>query len=206
MTSKNPPGWHRGALTHSQQWWRKCQCLCSTTSSMCRTPNDIELGGVHTLPTRQVLSCPAPVCPNSSERFPAQSYMVPSICTAIVLFIPKRQLDQSRTPAHVWWENCHSPDRSDSVEDSELRKMRNLQCSLHHRSASERSAEQLLWEGGKAPIQWKVSKISLTSSKNSAALWQVLVPTSLRICLAWPTTTPTINKNCLRGGDRKSVV
>lgn len=89
MTSKNPPGWHRGALTHSQQWWRKCQCLCSTTSSMCRTPNDIELGGVHTLPTRQVLSCPAPVCPNSSERFPAQSYMVPSICTAHCALYPQ---------------------------------------------------------------------------------------------------------------------
>jgi len=44
------------------------------------------LGAVDTLPAIQALSSPAPLCPCLSPHFfkevPAQSYIVPSICTA----------------------------------------------------------------------------------------------------------------------------
>lgn len=96
---------------------------------MCIIPSDSGLGSVDTLPARQVMPWPALVCPAFFREIPAQSYMV----SCIVFFIPRRQLDLDRTPAHMWWEDCHSSDGNNCVEDSGWKNTRNLQGNLHHR-------------------------------------------------------------------------
>lgn len=105
-------------------------------------PSDSGLGGVDTLPARQVMPCPVLISPTFFTEVPAQSYMVSSI----VFFIPRRQLGLGRTPAHMWWEDCHSSDGKDGVEDSGWKNMRNLQGSLHPRLNPQIHWEQLLWE------------------------------------------------------------
>lgn len=95
---------------------------------MCIIPSDSGLGGVDTLPARQVVPCPALVCPTFFREDPAQSYVVSSI----VFFIPRRQLELGRTLAHVQRESCWGSDRNYCVEDSGWKTMTNLQGSLHH--------------------------------------------------------------------------
>lgn len=131
-------------------------------------PSDSGLGGVDTLPARQVTPCPALVCPAFFREVPAQSCMVSSI----VFFIPRRQLDLGRALAHVRWEDSHSSDGNDCVEDSGWKNMRNLQGNLHHRLKPQICWEQLLWERCKAPSPWSVTDHQL---ENFVELWQVFV-------------------------------
>lgn len=96
---------------------------------MCIISSDSRLGGVDTPLARQVMPCPALVCPTFFRKIPAQSYVVSSI----VFFTPKRELDLGRTLVHVSWEDCYSSDGNYCVEDSGWKNMRNLQGNLHHR-------------------------------------------------------------------------